>query len=202
MLADIADLLIALGPWIVFLVVLAETAIFVGLVVPAEATVLLAAFLAFRGVFSVEQILAATFFGGLIGDQIGYALGRFGGRRVVGSAGWAGRTWGRWEAAASVMFQRRAALSVTLARFVGFVRTLMPWFAGMSGMSYGRFLAYDTVGVAGWAAGSVALGYLAGESWRVAANAAGTATAALMALAVLAAAVVWVRRRAAAETER
>jgi membrane-associated protein len=202
MLADITALLIALGPWIVFVVVLAETAIFVGLLLPAEATVLLAAFLAFRGVFPVEQILAATFFGGLIGDQVGYALGRYGGRRVVGSSGWAGRTWGRWEAAASILFQRRAALSVTLARFIGFVRTLMPWFAGMSRMSYGRFLAYDVVGVAGWAVGSVALGYLAGESWRVAADAVGAVTAALVAVAGLAGLAVWLRRRAAAAAGR
>ena len=126
------------------LVSLAETAIFVGLLVPAEATVLVAAFLAGRGVFAVEAIFAAAFAGGLIGDQIGYLLGRFGGARIAARGGRLGRLWRRYEQATGALFRRRSALAVTLARFISFVRTLMPWFAGMTGMSYGRFLVYET----------------------------------------------------------
>jgi membrane protein DedA with SNARE-associated domain len=167
LLHDILALLVHWGPWIVFLVAAAETALFVGLLLPAEATVLLAAFLAGRGYFEVEHVLLATFFGGLTGDQIGYGLGRYGGVRLAARQGLTGRLWVRYERGAVTLFQRRSAIGITLARFISFVRTLMPWFAGMSRVPYRRFLAYDALGVAGWAGGSVALGVLAGGSWEI-----------------------------------
>lgn len=191
LLHGIIDLLVGAGPWVVFAVVAVETAGFVGLLVPAEATVLVAAFLADRGYFAVEEILAATVLGGLAGDQTGYALGRFGGARIAARGGWLGRAWRRHEFVATDLFRRHSTLSVTLARFLSFIRTLMPWFAGMSRMPYGRFLLFDLLGVLGWALGSVALGYLVGESWRMIAGALGTAggiALALLALALLAAA--------------
>ena len=195
LLHDIIALLVALGPWVVFFVALAETAVFLGLLVPAEATVLVAAFLAYRGVFPVEQFLAAAFVGGLVGDQIGYLLGRFGGARMVAKGGRLGRMWNRYDRATSDLFRRHSALAVTLARFPSFLRTLMPWFAGMSRLPYVRFLCYDLLGVIGWAGGSVALGYLAGESWHLIADALGAASAAILGLLVLAAILIAIRRR-------
>jgi undecaprenyl-diphosphatase len=194
LLQEIIGLLIRVGPWIVFAVAAIETAAFVGLLIPAEATVLVAAFLADRGVFPIGEILAATFFGGLLGDQLGFLLGRYGGVRVF-HRGLPGRIWRRYEPAARRLFQRHAALGVTLARFISFIRTLMPWFAGMSEMTYRRFLAYDALGVAGWAAGSVALGVAAGESWKLVASALGTLGALVLALNVIAGVVAAVRHR-------
>ncbi len=188
-------LLHEVGPWIVFVVTCAETSLFVGLLIPAEATILVAAFLAERGYFPVSTVLAATFLGGLLGDQLGYALGRFGGTRLVAREGRLGRIWRRHEPRAARLFRRHASLSVSLARFISFVRTLMPWFAGMSGMPYGRFLLYDVVGVLGWAIASVALGYLAGESWDVAARALGTTSAVIVGGILLVAVLGYVTER-------
>lgn len=174
LLQDIVALLLGIGPWVVFVVVAVETAAFVGLLVPAEATVLIAAFLADRGYFEFRDIAAATLGGALLGDQCGYILGRLGGTRMVSHGSRLGRVWSRYEPAASGLFRRHSALSVTLARFLSFVRTLMPWFAGMSRMPYGRFLVFDLLGVLGWGLGSIALGYVVGESWRLAASTLGT----------------------------
>src|SRR5690606_41580250 len=71
----------------------------------------------------------------------------------------------------------------------------MPWCAGLSRMPYLRFLAYDLLGVLGWAGGSVALGYLAGESWKLIAGALGTAGGLVLVLIALAAVIAAVRRR-------
>ncbi len=161
----IAPALSQYGPWLVFAMTLLETACFIGLLLPAEGTVLLAAFLAHQGLFSVEAILFATFAGGFIGDQIGYAVGRFGGERASSSDGRIGRLWRRNEVRAHSMFRRQALLAISAARFVSFVRTLMPALAGMSNMRYRRYVIYDAIGVAAWASASVALGYFAGESW-------------------------------------
>jgi len=195
LLPTIIELLIKVGPWIVFLVVLAETAVFLGLLVPAEATVLIGAFLADQGYFEVEHILASVLAGGLIGDQAGYLLGRHGGARFVARGGRIGGLWSRYEVATANLFRRHAAIAVTLARFLSFVRTLMPWCAGMSRMPYARFLFYDVLGVLGWSVGSVALGYLAGESCTLIAGALGTAGGLLLAPVVLVTIVAAVRRR-------
>jgi dephospho-CoA kinase len=195
LLQDIIALLLQVGPWIVFAAAAAETAVFLGLLIPAEATVLVAAFLAEAGYFEVEDVLLATLAGAFIGDQIGYLLGRYGGRRVAGRGGMVGRMWRRHEARAILLFRQRSLLSVSLARSVSFVRTLMPWFAGMSGMSYPRFLFYDILGVLAWGVSSVAAGYLAGRSWHIVAGALGTASALIVAALVLGAGYLVLRGR-------
>jgi dephospho-CoA kinase len=182
LLHDIIQLLIRAGPWIVFFVTAAETAIFLGLLLPAEATVLVAAFMADLGYFELGDVLWATLAGAFVGDQIGYALGRFSGRRATSRAGRLGALWRRYEARATLLFRRRSILAVTLARFISFVRTLMPWFAGMTGMSYPRFLFYDIIGVIGWGTASVMAGYMAGRSWHVLAGALGTVSTVIVLL--------------------
>ncbi|MEX2281651.1 MAG: dephospho-CoA kinase, partial [Gemmatimonadota bacterium] len=144
--------------------------------------------------FSVWIVFAATFFGGLLGDQAGYVLGRIGGTRLVAREGRLGRLWRRQAPRAERLFRKHAALSVTLARFISFVRTLMPWFAGMSRMPYGKYLAYDVLGVFGWAAASVALGYFAGESWELVANALGTTSAIVVGVVLMVAVILYLRR--------
>lgn len=195
LLPSIIGLLIKIGPWVVFVVALAETAVFIGLLVPAEATVLIGAFLADQGYFEVEHIFAGAFAGALVGDQTGYLLGRYGGARFAGRGGRFGQIWSRYEVLTANLFRQRAALAVTVARFLSFVRTLMPWCAGMSRMPYPRFLAYDVLGVLGWAGGSVALGCLAGESWKLIAGALGTAGGLVLTVIVVALAIIAARRR-------
>jgi dephospho-CoA kinase len=192
---QLTNLLIEAGPWIVLLMTFIETAFFIGLLIPAEPTILIAAFLAERGYFSVWTVLAATFAGGLLGDQAGYLLGRFGGSKIVASEGRIARIWQRHEPRAARLFSKHTSLSVSLARFISFVRTLMPWFAGMTRMPYGRYLFYDFLGVAGWAASSVALGYLAGESWEAAAHVAGRWTVGIVGAIALLALIVAKRKR-------
>lgn len=190
---DIIELLIRVGPWIVFLVAATETAFFIGLLIPAEATVLLAGFLADLGYFRLSHVLVATIVGGFLGDQIGYLLGKHGGHRVAVSRGRLGRLWRRHERAATALFQRRSILAVSVARFVSFVRTLMPWFAGMSGMSWRRYVVYDLIGVIGWGSLSVFAGYAAGRSWEAVAHALGTLSTIVIGTLLLGG-LLWARR--------
>jgi hypothetical protein len=78
---------------------------------------------------------------------------------------------------------------------VSFVRTLMPWFAGMSRMSWPRFFLFDLFGVIGWGVASVMAGYLAGESWTVLARWLGRASALVVVAIVLTILTVVYRRR-------
>ncbi|MGH7507311.1 MAG: DedA family protein, partial [Longimicrobiales bacterium] len=142
--------IIDLGPWVVFLVTMLETAAFIGLVIPSGPTILFAAFLATTRYFALEHVVLATLLGGLTGDQIGYWLGRRYGVRGMGRGGRLGRLWYRHEQRAITLFRRHSVLAVSFARCVAFVRTIMPWFAGMSRMPYGRFATYDVLGVLVW----------------------------------------------------
>lgn len=202
MVDQLTQLLIEVGPWIVLLVTFVETAFFIGLLIPAEPTILIAAFLAERGYFSVWTVLAATFIGGFLGDQTGYTLGRFGGGKLVAKKGRIARIWARHEPRAARLFSKHTSLSVSLARLISFVRTLMPWFAGMTRMPYGRYVFYDLLGVAVWAAASVALGYLAGESWEAASHIAGRTTVGIIAAVALVALVVTKLKRKRPEPPR
>jgi dephospho-CoA kinase len=172
-----------------------ETCCFIGLLLPAEATILLASFLASQGLFAVEHVLLATLAGGFLGDQIGYGLGRFGGDRASGSDSRVGRLWRRNEVRAHSLFRRQSLLAISAARFVSFVRTLMPWLAGMSKMRYRRFVLYDAIGVTGWACASVALGYYAGESMDAIAEILGVASVVILAVAAVMIYTVFKKRR-------
>lgn len=195
LLNDLVFWVIRFGPSIIFLVACAETAFFLGLLLPAGPIVLLGGFLASRGHFTITEVLVATCAGAFLGDQIGYGIGRRWGLAVAGRGGVVGRLWRRYETRATALFRRRSVVAVSVARFLAFVRTLMPWFAGMSRLHYGRFVAYDLLGVLGWGATSVAAGYLAGESWRVLAETIGAASGWLVLCALLIGVGVAVRRK-------
>ncbi|HEX6560317.1 MAG TPA: dephospho-CoA kinase [Longimicrobiales bacterium] len=195
LLDHLVHLLLAAGPWIVLATTFVETAFFVGLLIPAEAVVLLAGALVSAGQFSLQSVFAATFFGALLGDQCGYFFGRKGGPRVAIRNVRVERLWRWYEPVAARLFRQHAAFSVSIARFVSFVRTLMPWFAGMRQMHYGRFLLYDFLGVLGWSTASVAVGYAAGASWRVVAHRIGAVTAYVLAGILAVALFLEVRRR-------
>ena len=185
------------GPWFVFAITLLETCCFIGLLLPAEATILLASFLAADSYFSIESVFLAAAAGGFTGDQIGYFLGRYGGGRAAASDGRIGRLWRRHEVRAHALFRRQPLLAISGARFVSFVRTLTPWLAGMSGMRYRRYATYDAVGVTAWAAASVALGYVAGQSWEAVAGYLGLASAVVLAGFTFAVYVALTRRHRA-----
>ena len=197
LLQHLVRLVHEVGLGIVFAVTFTETAFFIGLLIPAEATILVAAFLSARGYFSVYLVFLATFLGGLLGDQTGYFLGRYSTGGLAQRKGRIARIWKRNEPRVVRLFSRHASLSVSLARFISFVRTLMPWFAGMSKLPYGRFLLYDFLGVLGWAALSVAIGYAAEESWQAAADTMGRTSAVLLGVIVLAVLIGVVRARLA-----
>lgn len=190
--ADLTALLLDFGPWLILVMAVAETAFVTGLVVPAGVATAAGAFLAAEGLMSLVGVAGAGAVGALIGDASGFWLGRRYGRGVLDGEGRLRALARRHEPRAARFFGRHPLYSVSFARVVSFVRTLMPWMAGTSRLTYPRFLAYDLLGVAGWTVMYVSAGYLAGESWRWVSGALGTGWAVLFALVGLGA---WLRSR-------
>jgi membrane-associated protein len=186
----LSDHLVALGPGVLFVVCLLETAVFAGLVLPVGALIAFAAMLAARGLMDPGQIISAALVGALLGDQVGFAVGRW---FVAGARPRAGRISRIWRTAlgrTEGLVRRRGLLGISAARGIPFVRTIMPWFAGRSGISWGRFLLFDILGVMLWGTIYLGGGFLAGEGWRQVAGRFGETAGVVVVLAAIAAFVL------------
>jgi membrane protein DedA with SNARE-associated domain len=174
-----------LPPAVVYIVaallVAGETALIVGLVAPAEATLLLVGFLAYAGTLRLAPTLVIMIAAALVGDALGHRAGRRYGPRLRESR--FGRRIGpeRW-AKADRMLHRAGGRGIFFARWVAFVRTLVPRLAGAAGMPYRRFAPWNAAGVATWVGGSVVIGYLAGASYETVSRYLGKATGAVLLL--------------------
>lgn len=166
LLSWLAGHLVALGPGVLFVACLLETAVFAGLVLPVGALIAFAAMLAARGLMDPAQIATAAIVGALVGDQVGFVVGRW---FVAGARPRGGRITTIWRGALSRterLVRRRGLIGISLARAIPFVRTIMPWFAGRSQVGWGRFIVFDVLGVALWGTVYLGGGFLAGEGWR------------------------------------
>jgi membrane protein DedA with SNARE-associated domain len=192
------------SPWayvVLALAAAAEAAAFVGLVVPGETAMLLGGFLAFQGRVSLGWMMAAGAVGAVVGDSVGYAIGRWLGEPVKRSR--LGRKVGRQRWARGEAYLRaKGGRAVFLGRFVGLLRALMPALAGMSRMPYRTFLPWNLAGGVIWAPGLVLLGYLAGSSYRQVERIVGRASLLLLLVVVLAGVLVVGARRFARHPDR
>jgi len=189
----LVEMLPVYGPWLLFVLAILETSFVTGLVVPSGLATSVGTILAMEGVLTLPPIVLAALVGGAVGDSLGFWIGRAAGSRVLEGEGRAARLLAPRHAQLSRFFGRHPLYSVTVARLVSFVRTVMPMAAGMSGLAYPRYLVFEAVGLVGWVALYVLIGGLAGESWRVATRIVGVGGAVAFAVAGLA--LWWVLRR-------
>ncbi|MGW6961798.1 DedA family protein [Streptomyces chartreusis] len=156
----------AAGWWsyaVVFALTAAETSAFVGLLVPGETAVLLAAAVTGHGDLNVVLLSAVVVAGAVTGDNLGYALGRRCARRP-------GHRWtpriprrhrdGRLQA----FLAHHSGAAVFTGKFIGFARTFLPYVAGSSGMPYRRFFLYSAAASLVWGTGTVLVGHFVGSA--------------------------------------
>ncbi|MEQ1667556.1 MAG: DedA family protein [Sulfuriferula sp.] len=132
-------------------------AVFMGILVedfalpaPGESLLIAAAFLAAQGKLHIAPLLLLAWLGAVLGDNIGYLIGRFGGRVVVLRAG---RYLGLNVAhltRVEYFFARYGGWLVAFARFVAVLRQLNGIVAGLARMPWWRFLAFNALGAALW----------------------------------------------------
>jgi len=189
------QLLPVYGPWVLFALAVLETCFITGLVVPSGMATSFATVLALEGEVGLYPMLVAAGLGGAIGDSVGYWIGRRWGEAFLRGDGRLARTWRARHARMNVFFGRHPVYSVSLGRVISFARTLMPMAAGMSGLRYAPFLAYELVGLAIWLTLYVSVGVLAGESWEGVARWVGGGGALLFALGGLVLWTLWRGRR-------
>jgi len=202
-LADFLALVELHGEWMLFLLAVGETSFVTGLLVPSGLATALATILALEGHLSLPSVAAAAVGGGWFGDSIGFWIGWRGGAWLSTGESRFARRFRREREEADRIFGRHPLVSVTLARMVSFVRTIMPMAAGMSRMRYSRFLLYEGLGLVAWAALYMTVGYVAGEGMEEASRVIGAGGTVVFAAAAV---VLWKlgrrRRRRVPERSR
>jgi membrane protein DedA with SNARE-associated domain len=193
-LAALIDIPPNVGYAAVFALIAVET---MGIPVPGETALIAAALLAHRGQMDIVPLVAIAAAAAILGDNVGFTIGRHGGRRLLLRPGPFRHHRQRVIDYGEPFFERHGPKAVFLGRWVSGLRIASAWLAGINGMNWPTFLFWNALGGIVWAAGVgfavYALGDFAEKVIKVAGPiAAGLTVAALVAL------VVWRRRRAKA----
>ena len=156
--------LLRMGLALLFLLVAMESA---GVPLPGETALIAAAFLARTnqgGHFSIETVIVVAACAAIVGDNIGYSIGRFGGRSLIERWGPLQRYAERTLPPAERFFHRHGGKTVFFARFVAVLRVTAAWLAGISHMAWWRFFLYNAAGGILWATGIGLLAYFLGKA--------------------------------------
>jgi membrane protein DedA with SNARE-associated domain len=148
------------GYWAVLLLVLIED---FGIPVPGETILIAAAIFAGAGRLNVVTVGIVGFVAAVLGDNIGFAIGHYGGRALA-------LRWGKYIFLteerldrAEVFFNRHGGKIIVVARFIEGLRQANGIIAGISGMHWRRFLFFNAIGAALWVGTWVTIGYTAGN---------------------------------------
>ena len=160
---DMATLQDVLGRWgylVIFGAMLLENA---GLPLPGETVTLLGGYAAGSGQLNLLGVMGAAAGGAVLGDNIGYWVGRRLGWGLILKVGrWLGQSPAQLDKLRE-QFLRHAGKSVLLGRFVAVLRVVAGPMAGAVGMPYPRFLLCNVVGATLWATTMVSLAWLGGR---------------------------------------
>jgi membrane protein DedA with SNARE-associated domain len=165
-----------------------------GVPVPGETVLILAAVYAGAGRLNIVLVALLGFLGAVIGDNIGFAIGHFGGRPLVERYGrYVFITPERLDKTTG-FFQRHGGKVIVIARFVEGLRQANGIIAGISGLHWARFLAFNALGAALWVAVWCSVGYFSGSHIDSIYNAA-TRYDTYLAIGVGVVVLAWIARR-------
>jgi membrane protein DedA with SNARE-associated domain len=187
------------GYWAVALALLCENA---GIPVPGETALLLASFLAYSehklhlGWIMVVATCAAT-----LGDNLGYAIGQYGGRPLLDRYQNIFRIPQRTLKNGEIMFDRYGPAAIFFARFVVGMRVFAGPLAGVLRMRWRAFAVFNFLGAALWVSVIASAGYLFGQHWRRLARAMQRFNLAVLIVALLVILFLWWRHRRARPPE-
>jgi len=157
-------LIAAYGLWtyaILFAIVFLETGIVIFPFLPGDSLLFVAGALAGNRMLNLEMLLISLSIAAILGDTLNYWIGRYLGQKIL-------------DMKLSVIrqehidkthsyFEKYGGVTIIIARFIPFIRTFAPFFAGLGRMNYSHFLIYNIIGGIGWVCGFVMAGYFFGN---------------------------------------
>jgi membrane-associated protein len=150
-------------PYIVCLIVFVETGFFVGFFLPGDSLLVTAGVFAAGGLVSLRWLLFPVMLCAIIGDQIGYWVGRAAGHTLYKREDSFFFRQSHLQRAHD-FYEKYGGKTVIFARFIPIIRTFCPPVAGAARMPYPRYLAYDLCGGIVWVGSMILGGYFLGRS--------------------------------------
>lgn len=161
----VAALAAQYGAWvyaILFVVIFAETGLVVCPFLPGDSILFIAGTVAASAALDVHVLAVVLILAAVLGDSVNYAVGHYIGPKAFHKpdSRWFRQAYLRRTQA---FYDRYGGVTIIIGRFVPIIRTFAPFLAGVAGMSYRRFLAYNAVGGCLWIGLLVYTGYLFGN---------------------------------------
>lgn len=162
----------AYGAWVyalLFLIVFVETGVVVMPFLPGDSLLFVVGALCGLDLMSLPLAMALLIVAAVLGDQVNYSVGRWLGPQVF-----------RWENSrffnkrafdqAHAFYEKHGGITIVLARFMPFIRTFVPFVAGVAAMTRGKFTFFNVSGALLWVVSLTLAGYLFGNMPWVKAN--------------------------------
>lgn len=184
------------GRWaylLLFALVAAESA---GVPIPGEAALITAGILSGTGRLELQYVIAVAAVAAIVGDNIGYVLGRKGARRLLARGRKREQLLERGEA----FFRRHGGKAIFLGRWVTGVRVVIAWAAGASDYPWWRFFLWNAAGAICWSASIATLAHVLGAAAKRDLTLAGLILLGLVLLGAAVYAGVWLWKRRTART--
>jgi membrane-associated protein len=160
-LASFLDVAETIGYPLVFLLIAVET---MGIPVPGETALITASIVASRGHLDIEVVIALAAAAAIIGDNVGFAIGRKLGRRLLTAPGPFLQHRQRVIEVAEPFFERHGPKAVFLGRWIAGLRITSAWMAGVTQMRWPVFLFWNALGGIAWATSVGLVAYLLGPA--------------------------------------
>jgi membrane-associated protein len=159
---DPVKIISTLGYAGIFAIIFAESGLFFGFFLPGDSLLLTAGLLASRGMLNEFILVPGLFIAAVLGDQVGYWFGAKTGPMIFNREN--SLLFRRKNLlAAKAFYEKHGGKTVTLARFLPFIRTFAPIVAGAAEMNYKRFVMFNLLGGFLWAICVTLLGYGLGK---------------------------------------
>jgi membrane-associated protein len=153
------------GAWVyalLFLIIFVETGVVVMPFLPGDSLLFIVGAMCGAGLMNLPLVMGLLLAAAILGDQTNYTIGRYFGPRVF-----------QWENSrffsrrgfdqAHAFYEKYGGITIILARFMPFVRTFVPFVAGVAEMTRSKFTYFNVVGAVIWVVGLLSVGYLFGN---------------------------------------
>jgi membrane-associated protein len=151
------------GYALLFGIVFSETGLLAGFFLPGDSLLFTVGVVAGAGGLNLPAIMAVLIAAAIIGDGVGYLLGKKAGVGVFNRPD--SKLFKREHLIKTQEFyEKHGGKTIIYARFVPIIRTFAPFVAGVANMNYGRFLSFNVFGGIGWVVSMTTLGYLLGDN--------------------------------------
>ncbi len=164
MLFDTHHIIQSGGLLAIGLMIFAESGLLFGFIFPGDTLLLAAGFFAGQGKLPIVWLIVVTVVAAVLGDNVGYRIGRKMGPRVFKrNDGFLFRR--DYIKKTQAFYNRHGGITIVLARFIAYIRTFAPVVAGMGKMQWQLFAFYNLLGGILWGIGLPMVGYLIGSSF-------------------------------------